>query len=94
MAGEVIASRQVTISARPRLWRSKKFLERGSQAMSTILIACGALVVLVPVIWMLSTSLKTRFNVTSMPPEFIPRESVHVTINGQDLFLYDVNIDV
>jgi multiple sugar transport system permease protein len=93
MTQRAIAARQVKIGAQPRLWRSKKFLERGTQAMSTILIACGALVVLVPVIWMFSTSLKTRFNVTSMPPEFIPRESVHVPINGQDLFLYDVNID-
>jgi len=28
-----------------------------------------------------------------MPPEFIPHESARVIINGEDLFLYDVNID-
>jgi len=93
MAQEITISREVKIRARPRLWRSKKFLERLTQGLSTLFIALGAGVILVPVLWMLSTSLKTRFNVTSMPPEFIPHESARVIINGEDLFLYDVNID-
>jgi multiple sugar transport system permease protein len=86
-------SREVTISASPRLWQSKKFRERVAQIMSTALITVGAGVILVPVAWMLSTSLKTRFNVTSFPPEFIPRESVKVDVDGQSLFLYDLVID-
>jgi multiple sugar transport system permease protein len=58
-----------------------------------VLIAIGAFVVLVPVVWMLSTSLKTRFNVTSFPPQFIPTESQKVEVNGKSLFLYDLIID-
>ena len=93
MAGEVIARRKVTINVRPRLWRSKKFLERGAQGFSTALITLGAAVILLPVIWMFSTSLKTQFTVTSMPPQFIPQEAQRVEVNGQSLFLYDVTID-
>lgn len=86
-------ARKVTVSARPRLWRSKKFRERTVQVMATVLIAIGAGVVLIPVVWMFSTSLKTRFNVTTIPPDFIPRESQRVDVNGESLFLYDVNVD-
>jgi len=93
MAREVSMTREITVGAKPRLWRSKKFTERAAQVVSTILVAIGAGVILVPVIWMLSTSLKTQFNVTTLPPEFIPRESQRVEVNGQSLFLYDVTID-
>ncbi len=93
MAREVAIARKTAVGARPYLWRSKRFLERATQVVSTVLITIGACVVLVPIVWMFSTSLKTRFTVTSFPPDFIPRESVKVEVNGQKLFLYDVNID-
>jgi multiple sugar transport system permease protein len=93
MAREITMARKVTISAKPRLWRSKRFRERAVQAASTVLITIGAGIILIPVAWMISTSLKTRFNVTSLPPQFIPKESVRVDVDGESLFLYNVVID-
>jgi multiple sugar transport system permease protein len=75
------------------LWRSKKFRQQTLQVLSTAVAAIGAVIILVPVAWMVSTSLKTRFNVASLPPDFIPHESQKVEINGESLFLYDVTID-
>jgi multiple sugar transport system permease protein len=75
------------------LWKSKKFRQRGIQVLSSIVILAGSVVILIPIAYMLSTSLKTRFNVTSLPPDFIPREAQRVDVNGQSLFLYDVTID-
>lgn len=93
MAREMLSPQHATGTTGPRFWKSKKFQERFSQIFSTAVIAFGALLIMVPVIWMFSTSLKTRFTVTSFPPEFIPRESDKVDVNGKSLFLYDVNID-
>ncbi len=86
-------SRDISISTNPRLWKSKQFRERIAQITATAFIAIGAGIILIPVIWMFSTSLKTRFNVTSFPPEFIPRESLKADVDGKSLFLFDVVID-
>jgi multiple sugar transport system permease protein len=75
------------------LWQSKKFRQRALQVLCSIVVLVGAVVILIPVAWMASTSLKTRFNVTSLPPDFVPRESQRVEVNGESLFLYDVTID-
>ena len=96
MAKEIAASQKVPRAkarARPRLWGSKKFRQRVTQVLATVLIAIGGAVILVPVFWMFSTSLKTQNTVVSLPPDFIPRQSQSVEVNGRKLYLYDVDID-
>jgi multiple sugar transport system permease protein len=97
MSGEAIVRKTVVraegVRIREGVWQSKKFLARLTQVVSTLLIAIGAVIILIPVAWMFSTSLKTKFTVTSFPPDFIPREAQRVQINGKSLFLYDVEID-
>ena len=61
--------------------------------LSTALVALGSVVVIVPLIWMFSTSLKTIGNVFSIPPEFIPREAETIVVEGKKYVLYDVTID-
>ena len=58
-----------------------------------MVIAFFAVIIMIPVVWMLSTSLKGEGGVLSMPPEWIPREPVRVEIDGRGYFLYDVTID-
>jgi multiple sugar transport system permease protein len=85
------------ITVKPRLWRSRKFRDRTIQLIATLIILAGAGIVLIPLAWMFSTSLKTQNTITALPPEWIPRQSqrVDVEIDGknQSLFLYDVIID-
>jgi len=81
------------VRARPRLLFGKKLRERVNQVVSTLFILLGSVVVMVPIIWMLSTSLKLRTNVATIPPEWIPVEVERVKVDGQDVFLYDVPID-
>jgi len=93
MAQEALPRKITSQKTKPQLWKSKKFQERFYKTLSTSIVAMGAIIIIIPVIWMFSTSLKTQFTVTSFPPEFIPRESEKVDVNGKNLFLYDVNID-
>jgi len=66
-----------TISPWERLWlrfRGKSFRKRVVTTTATILAIAGSLIILFPVAWMLSTSLKTKFGVYKMPPEWIPSD--------------------
>jgi multiple sugar transport system permease protein len=65
-----------TVKARSQatFFRSKRFQEVFTIALATLLVLLGAAVVLFPVMWMVSTSLKTRTETLSMPPIWIPKE--------------------
>jgi ABC-type glycerol-3-phosphate transport system permease component len=53
---------------------SKSFRKRTITALATAIAIAGSIIILFPVAWMLSTSLKTKFGVFKMPPEWIPRD--------------------
>ncbi|UCC63522.1 MAG: carbohydrate ABC transporter permease [Anaerolineae bacterium] len=62
------------LQSRPVFFRSKRFQERFIVVASVVIIILGALVILFPISWMVSTSLKTRMETLAMPPIWIPKE--------------------
>ncbi len=72
---------------------NKKTHERINQIVSTILLSIGMLVVLTPLGWMMVSALKPRDAVNTYPPQWIPTDQVHVTIDGQEYFLYDIPVN-
>lgn len=44
---------------------------------------------LVPLIWMVSTSVKTKLDIGRTPPNFLPRENKSVEINGENFPVYN-----
>lgn len=56
-----------------RLLVSKRFRHRAQLAISTIVIVLGAIVVLIPFVWMVSTSVKPDGEVFLVPVRWIPR---------------------
>ena len=72
-----IAQRVPTVSLWERWIRrvkSKSLRRRVVTTVATLLAIAGSLMILFPVAWMLSTSLKTKFAVYRMPPEWIPSD--------------------
>lgn len=59
-------------SARGGLLSGKKSQDRFIQILSTVLCVLGLLIILFPLAWMISTSLKTRAEVAKFPPVWIP----------------------
>jgi multiple sugar transport system permease protein len=57
------------------------------------MLAAGAVVVLIPLIFMVSTSLKDRNQLRASPPPLIPWESRTATVNGVEEPLYRVTVD-
>lgn len=54
--------------------RSKKKKERIINTIIFLLLLAGSLVMIVPLLWMVSTSVKNKLDVFAMPPVWIPTE--------------------
>jgi len=84
---------QVTRSAsvaRRGAWASKKRQEQIIRIAATVICLLGLIVILFPLAWMISTSLKTRAEVAKFPPVWIPRipqwDNYRVALTGQNPF--------
>jgi multiple sugar transport system permease protein len=63
------------------------------KSITTLLLAVGAVVILVPFIFMISMALKNATQIRNDPLSMIPRSPVTVEVNGEKLPLYEMNID-
>ncbi len=62
----------LTVSSPNGFWASKRRTEKITKIFTTIVLSIGAVSMILPVIWMLSTSLKTPTEVFAVPPIWIP----------------------
>lgn len=75
MANQTIAAPirgSVQAIDKPRRFAGKQFQKNFTTTVATILVTIGALIVLFPIAWMLSTSLKGPVEALKMPPTWIP----------------------
>ncbi|MDX1415128.1 MAG: carbohydrate ABC transporter permease [Candidatus Promineifilaceae bacterium] len=63
------------------------------KGLTTLILAAGAVVILIPLVFMVSTSLKDRNQLRATPPPLLPWETVMVEVNGKEEPLYKVNLD-
>jgi len=70
--------------------RGQSYLLKG---ITTILLAAGAAVIMIPFLYLLSTSVKDRDQLRQSPPPLIPMAAATVNINGQSEPLYRVTAD-
>jgi multiple sugar transport system permease protein len=69
-----MADKALKLQSQPSFFRGKQFQERFTLVLATVLCVLGAAIVLFPVAWMVSTSLKTRTETLAMPPVWIPKK--------------------
>lgn len=72
---------------------SIKYQTLVGKLLAIALLTAGSALVIMPLVWMVTTSLKSEDQSTSFPPEWIPRDIEKATINGRSYFLYWVNVD-
>jgi multiple sugar transport system permease protein len=77
----------------PRLTIGYNAQELLIKIFGTLLLALGAIVILVPFVFMFSIALKDTAQIKSDPLSIIPRTPVMVDVNGENYPLYDVNIN-
>jgi len=64
-----------------------------SRIVIILLLACGAVLVSMPMVWMISTALQKQGAAAHMPPEWIPRDELTMDVNGTQCYLYDIPVD-
>src|SRR5689334_16910975 len=70
--------------------RGTSFMMKG---ITTLILAAGAVVILIPLAYMISISLRDRSQVRQGSLELIPMRQIEVPVNGKDEPLYNVTID-
>src|SRR5215216_8191931 len=63
------------------------------KALTTLILAAGAGVIMIPFLYLLSTSVKDRDQLRQSPPPLIPMASTTVEIKGQTEQLFQVTVD-
>ncbi len=76
-----------------RLFDSVKGNELFFKGITTLVLAAGAVVIMIPLAFMISTSLKDPAQIRSDANTLIPRKPQTVEINGEKYNLYQVTID-
>lgn len=76
-----------------RYFTGVKASEFISKALTTLILIVGGIVILIPLMFMVSTSLKSRNQLRASPPPIIPWETTMVPVNGKNEPVFEVNRD-
>ncbi len=61
--------------------------------LALVFLTLGSALVLLPLVWMLTTSLKSEDNATGFPPQWIPQDVIKQKVDGRDRFMYWATVD-
>ncbi|NHM29534.1 carbohydrate ABC transporter permease [Neobacillus terrae] len=56
----------------PKFYQTRSFKKKSKSLLITLLLAAGSIIILSPLWWMISTSLKTPAEIAQFPPSFMP----------------------
>jgi len=73
--------------------KGMKFQRLLGKVLVLLLLAAGTVVVLMPLVWMLSTSLKSKSTSTEYPPQWIPMDAKRAVVDGRDRFVYAIPVE-
>jgi multiple sugar transport system permease protein len=96
MATDLISTPQTkppTAQRRISRRQSLKYQRFIGKVIALSLLTLGSVLVMLPLVWMLSTSLKARDNATEFPPKWIPQESIKVEYDGRNRFMYEIPVE-
>ena len=74
-------------------WQSVRLSSLVGRTAATVVIAAGAVIILIPFLFMISTSLKSKNQLRAAPPPLIPWESTMVEVDGVMEPLYRASSD-
>lgn len=61
--------------------------------LSLIALTIGAILVMMPLVWMVLSSLKSPEQGNKMPPEWLPKRAEKATIDGKSVFVYEIPVN-
>lgn len=87
---EITISSKALVQAQGGLLKRRRMWEN---ALSHLIICILAVFFITPIVWMFFTALKPDQDVFRLPPSLLPYDNLRLTINGQELPIYDVTVD-
>ena len=76
------------MSGRGTLLQSRQRQQRLAQAVAYAILTLGAVMILIPFVFMLSTSLKDKDRIFTRSIEWIPRKQIRVEVSGKTVKLF------
>ncbi len=73
--------------------QSMRLSARLGKTAATLLLAAGGVIILIPLLFMISTSLKDKNQLRASPPPLIPWESTTAEVDGKQEPLYRVTVE-
>lgn len=74
-------------------WQSIKLQRIVGQIVVMLILGIGAIAVLMPLVWMLTTSLKSRSASSEFPPKWIPMDAKKALIGEREYFIYSIPVE-
>lgn len=84
---------QPAVSVSHSRLQSMRLSSLAGRTAATFVIAIGAVIILIPFLFMISTSLKSKNQLRAVPPPLIPWEATMVEVNGRMEPLFWVMVD-
>lgn len=84
---------QPAVSVNHSRLQSMRLSSLVGRTAATFVIAIGAAIILIPFLFMISTSLKSKNQLRAVPPPLIPWEATMVEVNGRMEPLFRVTVD-
>jgi multiple sugar transport system permease protein len=82
-----------TEAQRTRRLRVRRLKKGATSLLSHIAIITAGLFFFIPFVWMVMTAFKSEQDVFHTPPRWLPFDNVRVTVNGEQLPLYQVQTE-
>jgi multiple sugar transport system permease protein len=89
-AEQTVFPAQPVKKGRPKSLKGQRLL---GKIIALILLTLGSLLIMLPLVWMITTSLKTNDASTSYPPQWIPTDPRTAIIDGKKYFMYNVPVN-
>jgi len=75
------------------MFKTKKRRDLAIRIIALITLTIGATIVMIPLVWMLLSSLKSPEQGNKMPPEWLPMRAEKATLDGKEYFVYEMPLD-
>lgn len=73
--------------------RGVRFQNILGRSIIVFILSIGAILVLMPMAWMISSSLEAEGAAAQMPPQWIPRDPLTARIDGRQCYIYDIPVE-
>jgi multiple sugar transport system permease protein len=81
------------MATRSITWRSIRLQRLVGRSLALTFLVLGSILVLVPFVWMMSTSLKSTSVSTEFPPKWIPLDAKKMEVDGRERFIYAIPVE-